>query len=153
MKQKPDQRAARAVIDTNVLISALIFKTGRMAGIREAWGGSWCTPLVSRATTQELIRVLKYPKFQLSGAQQREVLAEYLPHCETLALPRSRLPLPRCRDRDDEPFLLLAAAGKADLLITGDKDLLVVKGDLPFEIITPAVFLERLTAWRLACAR
>ncbi len=138
MKQKPGSRAVRVVIDTNVLVSALICKAGRTAGIRAAWERGLCKPLVSRATIQELIRVLQYPKFDLSKEPQAEVLAEYLPHCETLALPKSRMPLPKCRDRDDEPFLLLAAAGKVEVLITGDKDLLAVTGDLPFEILPPA---------------
>lgn len=146
MKHKSSGRAVRVVIDTNVLVSALIFKAGRIAGIREAWERGICTPLVSRATTRELMRVLQYPKFELSQTAQGELLAAYLPYCETLALPKTRLRLPRCRDHDDEPFLLLAAAGKADVLVSGDKDLLAVKGNLPFAILPPAEFLEHLAA-------
>jgi uncharacterized protein len=56
----------RAVLDTNVLVSALVFRQGIMATLREAWQAQRLTPLVSRVTATELIRVLAYPKFRLT---------------------------------------------------------------------------------------
>jgi predicted nucleic acid-binding protein len=56
----------RVVLDTNVVVSALVFGTGRLAEMRIAWQGERLLPLVSKATVEELLRVLAYPKFQLT---------------------------------------------------------------------------------------
>lgn len=132
------------VIDTNVLLSTLVFKSGAMAAIKEAWQRGECVPVVSRATTEELLAVLRYPKFELERPQQEEMLVAYLPYCETLPEPKTRIKLPRCRDADDQVFLLLAVAGKMDALVTGDKDLVAIRGHTPCEILTPSEFLMRL---------
>ena len=114
----------RIVLDTNIVLSALVFAQGRLAPLREAWQQARCQPLVSSVTAAELIRTLKYPKFKLSDDDQQELLADYLPYCVTVRMP-ARLPkTPLCRDPSDIPFLQLAIAGKADHLVTGDKDLL-----------------------------
>ena len=142
-KSQPAQRL-RVVIDTNVLLSALVFKSGALSAIGRAWQAGECLPIVSRATTEELIAVLRYPKFQLDLQQQQDVLIAYLPHCETLPEPKTRIDLPSRRDQDDQIFLLLAVASKADALVTGDKDLLALSGTAPCEIVTPHAFLTRL---------
>jgi len=65
------------VIDTNLVLSALVFAQGRLSSLRHAWQGKYCHPLVSSATAAELIRVLAYPKFKLTAAEQQELLADY----------------------------------------------------------------------------
>ncbi len=135
------KKLPRVVIDTNVLISALIFKSGAIAAIRHAWQRGEIIPIVSRATAEEFMLALRYPKFALDAQGQETVLGEYLPHCDTLPDPKSKIKLPKCRDVDDQVFLLLAAASKADALITGDKDLLALAGAVPFEIVSPQTFL------------
>jgi putative PIN family toxin of toxin-antitoxin system len=134
----------RAVIDTNVLVSALVFRSGPPAKIRDAWLAGKIVPVVSRATTQELLRVLHYPKFALTEADRQTLLATYLPHCETLAEPRTRKRLPECRDPDDQPFLLLAVAAGVDALITGDEDLAHLAGVSGVKIVSPAALIQRL---------
>ncbi len=99
-------------------------------------------PLVSRATAAELTRVLGYPKFQLSSADRRELLAEYLPYCAVINVTR-RCKL-SCRDKNDQPFLDLAQSGKADLLVSGDRDLLALAGETRFVIETPAAYRVRI---------
>ena len=131
----------RVVIDTNVVLSALLFKSGAMAPIRDAIQRGACVPVVSRETAEELIRVLAYPKFELDTAQQQTILAEYLPHCETLPQPKTRAKLPKCRDEDNQPFLLLAAASGADVLVTVDKDLQARQRQVKFRILSPGEFL------------
>jgi uncharacterized protein len=102
------------VIDTNLVLSALVFAQGRLAPLRHAWQNGACIPLVSQATAAELIRVLAYPKFKLSAVEREELLADYLPHCRSVGIP-ARLPkLPQCRDANDQMFIELAAVGKAD---------------------------------------
>jgi putative PIN family toxin of toxin-antitoxin system len=132
------------VLDTNLVLSALVFASGRLALLRAAWQSGRCVPLASKLTTEELLRVLAYPKFKLSPSDREELLADYLPCCRTAAIP-ARLPtLPRCRDPNDQMFLELAAAGKADWLVSGDKDLLALAPEFGSRILTAEAFLGRL---------
>ena len=125
----------RVVIDTNILISALVFG-GNISKLRFAWQSGSFTPLVSKVTTTELIRVLAYPKFGLTPAEREDVLSDYLLFCETVAMPDILPVTPECRDQFDVPFLVLALVGEADYLVTGDRDLLVLKDDFSCQIVT-----------------
>ncbi|MFQ5518388.1 MAG: putative toxin-antitoxin system toxin component, PIN family, partial [Mariprofundus sp.] len=69
----------RLVFDTNSVVSALLFEQGRLAWLRLFWQQEEHRPLASRATIQELIRVLAYPKFKLGEQQIQALLADYLP--------------------------------------------------------------------------
>ena len=144
MATRSRPRPLRVVIDTNVLLSTLVFKSGAMVAIKQACQSGECVPVISRATAEELLTVLRYPKLELDPEQQNAVLVEYLPYCEPQAEPKTRIKLPPCRDEGDQAFLLLAAASKADVLATGDKDVLALSGAVPFEILTPREFLRRL---------
>ena len=117
------------VIDTNLVLSALIFGGTQTERLRRLWQSGVLRPLVSRETTAELIRALAYPKFKLTSAEQRELLADYLPYCDTIAMPNPAPQVPECRDPGDAPFLELVLAGGAEILVTGDQDLLTL-GDL-----------------------
>ena len=128
-------RAKRVVLDTNVVLSALLFAQGRLAPLRSAWRNPGLRPLVSAATTKELMRALSYPIFRLSAAEQQELLGDYLPYCETVRLPPDPPGTLECRDPFDIPFLQLAIVGKADYLVTGDKDLLILADTSPCPII------------------
>jgi putative PIN family toxin of toxin-antitoxin system len=56
------------------------------------------------------------------------------------------LPAPVCRDPDDDLVLATALAGQADVIITGDKDLLVLKKHQGIRILSPRQFMELLAA-------
>lgn len=140
----PDH-AQRVVLDTNVVISALVFGGGAPARARRLWQARICTPLVSAATVRELVRVLAYPKFRLDAAGQEELLADYLPYAKVVRIPEPAPRAPACRDPFDLPFLHLAIAGKADVLVSGDRDLLALVGRTEFRILTPDVFLQSQT--------
>jgi len=103
-------------------------------------------PLISRATAAELTRVLRYPKFGLSTDDARELLADYLPHCEVIE--RAGKCAVVCRDANDQAFLDLAQSGRADLLVSGDQDLLVLAGLTTFLIETPEAYRRRISEWR-----
>ena len=118
--------AVRVVLDTNVVLSALVFGGGQAGQLRRAWQAGAFVPLVSAVTVQELVRVLAYPKFALSRAEQDELLADFLPYAQTVRMPQSPPLVPECRDPLDVPFLQLAVAGQAQRLVSGDKDLLVL---------------------------
>jgi putative PIN family toxin of toxin-antitoxin system len=136
----------RVVFDTTTVVSALLFRNGRLAWLRQHWRESGCVPLISRATAAELTRVLRYPKFGLSADDGRELLAEYLPNCEVVE------PVERCasvcRDANDQAFLDLAHSGRADLLISGDQDLLTLAGQTTFLIETPELYRRRIYEMR-----
>ena len=118
--------AVRVVLDTNVVLSALVFRGGAAGQVRLAWQRGLVLPLASTATVQELVRVLAYPKFRLSPAEQDELLADYLPYAETVRIPQPLPSVPDCRDVLDLPFMHLAVAGKAPYLVSGDRDLLAI---------------------------
>ncbi|MCM8625075.1 putative toxin-antitoxin system toxin component, PIN family [Accumulibacter sp.] len=138
--------ALRVVLDTNVVLSALVFVNGRVAPLRSAWQSALFVPLVSNATMSELMRSLAYPRFRLTTVEQRELLADYLPYCAAVRVPARPPKFPSCRDPADVRFLELAATGKADFLVTGDRDLLSLELELPCPIVTPGAFLASLAA-------
>jgi putative PIN family toxin of toxin-antitoxin system len=137
-----DQPAHRVVFDTNVVLSALLFSTGRLAWLRLHWQDGSAVPLISPATARELTRVLAYPKFRLSEQYRIELLALYIPYCESLD-PVDKCPI-ECRDSKDQPLLDLAQSGVADSLVTGDEDLLVLAGKPAFLIETPDAYRQRV---------
>ena len=134
----------RVVLDTNIVLSALVFTQGRLAPLRRAWQQGQCRPLASSDTVAELVRALAYPKFRLSPGEQQELLADYLPYCIAVPPPAKPPRVPVCRDPGDVPFLQLAVAGKADYLVTGDRDLLALAGRFARPIVTAGQFLNVL---------
>jgi len=134
----------RVVLDTNVIVSALVFGKGTTARLRQLWQSGSCLPLVSTPTVDELVRVLAYPKFKLHADESEELLADYLPYTEVVRIPQPPPAVPPCRDAFDLPFLQLAAAGAADVLVTGDADLLALAKRTAFAILTPDALVQRL---------
>ncbi len=118
----------RVVLDTNVVLSALLFSGGPAARVRAGWQAARFVPLASTATAQELVRVLGYPKFRLAADEQDELLADFMPWVEVVGIPDPPPAAPRCRDPLDLPFLHLAIAGRARALVSGDRDLLALAG-------------------------
>lgn len=116
----------RVVLDTNVVLSALVFG-GCLAGrLRMAWQNQEVLPLVNTETAQELMRVLAYPKFRLPAPDQQQLLADYLPYTQTVTMPALMPPVPKCRDPYDLMFMRLAVVGQARVLVSCDKDLLAL---------------------------
>lgn len=126
----------RVVLDTNIVLSALVFSSGRLAWIRRAWKSQQLLPLVCRETVNELLRVLAYPKFRLSSYEQQDMLGDFLSYAEVVALPAPWPVLPVCRDQQDQVFLALAAVAQADALVTGDADILALRDVFPVRILT-----------------
>jgi putative PIN family toxin of toxin-antitoxin system len=130
----------RAVLDSNVAISTLLFTGGWLAWMRPAWQQGRFLPLAGRETLDELLRVLGYPKFGLDADEIIVLLGDYVPWVEVLTMievPGRDLVAP---DPDDQKFLDLAAAGSARYLVTGDAGLLTVPSSGPLEIVTPEAF-------------
>jgi putative PIN family toxin of toxin-antitoxin system len=131
----------RVVLDTNVVVSALLF-TGISSKLVPLWQNDLITLLVSRGILEEYLRVLSYPKFKLSEGDIKGLIQEeLLPYVEVVK-PGRRL---RVVDRDpsDDKFVECAVAGKAGVIISGDKDLLSIGRYQKILIQSPAQFLEQ----------
>ncbi len=128
----------RVVLDTNVVVSALLFERGRLSWLRPSWMAGDFRPLVSHATAAELLRVLSYPKFHLTDQEIEALLGDFLPFSEPVDVTEVTKTLPPVRDHDDRIFLQLAEAGKAEFQVTGDQDLLTVPAPGDYRIISPS---------------
>ena len=140
----PGEVIRRVVLDTNVVVSALLFEHGRLSWLRPAWMAGDFRPLVSHATAAELLRVLSYPKFHLADQEIEALLGDVLPFSEPVEVPveveEETAAFPRLPDPDDRIFLQLAGAGTAEFLVTGDQDLLAISTPGDYRIISPAEF-------------
>ncbi|HQQ88447.1 MAG TPA: putative toxin-antitoxin system toxin component, PIN family [Smithellaceae bacterium] len=130
MGTKETVKKPRIVLDTNCIVSALLFSKGSASWLADVWMHQRFIPLVSRETTTELMRVLSYPKFQLSQDEQEIILSDFLPYAEAVQVKNVPEKLPEIKDPNDLMFLKLAVAGKADALVSGDTHILAVKSQL-----------------------
>lgn len=130
----------KIVIDTNIFVSALLFENSlpfQVVKLAEKKG----TILFSETTLGELKQVLNRKKFdKYVTLQEREAFfLKLMMTGENVLIHRN---IKACRDEKDNKFLELAVNGKADFIITGDNDLLVLN---PFEnipIINPDIFIN-----------
>jgi putative PIN family toxin of toxin-antitoxin system len=130
----------RVALDTNVLISALLFE-GVASSLVPLWQKGTITVLLSREILDEYIRVLAYPKFQLSEGEIKGLIEEELLPFVQVIKPGTRIHVVK-RDPSDNKFLECAVAAKADVLISGDKELLSLRHYRQVRIQTPSRFLE-----------
>lgn len=137
----------RAAIDTNVLLSALLWGSAPHALLEHVRNGT-VTLISSPTLLAELARVLDRPKFDVvllsSNTSRAQTLAEVRLLAEVIDPPP--LAQPVCRDPDDDAVLALALAAQADVLISGDDDLLCLGSFESIPILTPAQALQRLLA-------
>ena len=136
--------APAVVLDTNVVLSALLFERGRLAPLRRAWQARRVEPLASRDSIAELIRALGYPKFRLAPEHRLELLGDYLPCCRTVDVPARVKGAPLCPDAGDQMFIDLLLTGRARWLVTGDRGLLRLSAEAGGRIVTPRDFLASL---------
>ena len=130
----------RAVVDTNVLVSALLFSGGRLSWLRPCWQSGQLVPVLAEPTARELLRVLTYPKFRLNSQDRERLLEDLLPWSESW---RGTIPvsLHRVRDPHDQVFLDLALAADTPVLVSGDADLLALQGTVSrLLILSPGDF-------------
>lgn len=130
------------VLDTNVLVSALLFR-GVPSRVLKLVHSGRVQLAVSAAMIDEYQRVLAYRKFGLSRDEVRAAMeTQVLPFCQMLVAAAHFADAAVCRDPDDDKFLLCALASNADALLTGDADLLAL-GPLwqRVQIVTAAQWL------------
>jgi putative PIN family toxin of toxin-antitoxin system len=137
------QKVVRVVIDTNVVVSALLF--GGIPGqLIPLWKTGTIKPLASAAVMDEYIRVMTYPKFKLSEDEIHYLLHfEILPYFDAITVGSSSYPIID-KDPSDDKFILCAVGGRASVIISGDRHLLAQKKYKKIEILTPERFLKTL---------
>jgi putative PIN family toxin of toxin-antitoxin system len=131
----------RIVLDTNVLVSAALKQKsmpGMAALMVERRGGL----LKSLATEQQLFEVVARPYFaSLIDPDTRVWLKELMGSAELVSITERII---ACRDPTDDKFLELAVSGHADLIVSGDADLLSLNPFRDIPIVTPATFVQRV---------
>jgi putative PIN family toxin of toxin-antitoxin system len=132
----------RAVVDVNVLISAVLAAKGSSAEILRASRDGQFELVVSELLLAELNRTLAYPKLRKRiSPEKAAAFANWVRDHGSLAEDPPNPPPVGSRDPDDD-YLLALAINRRAYLVTGDKDLLVLSDDLP--ILTPAQFATKL---------
>ena len=131
----------RFVLDNNILVSALLIKNSLPFQIIQKIENQGLI-LYSEATLLELNRVLNRKKFDkyFTVEEKQEFILKLIEMSELIEIKES---ITICRDSKDDKFLELAISGKADFIITGDQDLLVLNPFRNIEIITANEFLNR----------
>jgi len=133
------------VIDTGVLISALISRRGTTGAVLSALRNGRFTAIYSTELIVELIEVLERPIFR----EKYHILPEDVMSVINLIRLRGELVIPDkkielYRDPKDDKFLEAALEGRADCIVSGDADLLDMVSFVNIPILRPAQFMERI---------
>jgi hypothetical protein len=132
----------RAVLDSNVLISAILSPRGSPARLLLAWQTGGFDLVVSPALLAELARALGYPKLtRLVQPADAAEFVDWIARSAVLAADPESAPRIRSADPNDDYLLALAMAERA-ILVSGDAHLIVLGDRLP--VRTPADFLASL---------
>ena len=130
----------RVVIDTNVFISALLFR-GPFSRLVSFWQKGTVSVLLSSEVLKEYAKVLAYPKFKLTKKEIKGIIEqELLPYVIPVKVKKHLNII--AQDPEDNKFLELAKEGSADYILSGDKHLLELKDFRGIKIVTPAEFFD-----------
>lgn len=114
------------VLDTHIVFELLLWNSPKQAWLRTELEAGRAALLTRSDALAELRRVLGYPQLALHPEQQALVLERYQQQAALLPDDPPTLPLPRCRDGDDQKFLEIAWQGGARALLTRDQKLLKI---------------------------
>ena len=131
----------RAVLDVNVLISALLSKHGAPGRLVAAWLDGVFEIVVSEALLQELDRAFRYPKLRKLIAEEQAAAFIALLRAMAVAGVDAANPDRISQDPGDD-YLVALARASSSVLVTGDDDLLVLAPGLPIQ--SPVAFLASL---------
>ena len=130
----------RAVLDTNVVVSALLF-SGQTSRLVPLWQTKKFVPLLCKEMMDEYIRVLAYPKFRLTPKEVAVLLERQLIAFSHPVSVKNVVPIIR-EDPIDDIFLACALAGRAQFIVSGDKHLLTLKRYSQCRILSVDKFFE-----------
>lgn len=133
----------RAVLDTNLVISATLIQGGNEDRILRAWQRGVFELVLSPQILDELGRALFYEKLRKARwMSETEVVSLLRSLAQESLLVPGQVRVTVSRDPEDNKFLEAAIEGRAQYVVTGDKDLLDVRAYRDVQIITPATFLK-----------
>jgi putative PIN family toxin of toxin-antitoxin system len=136
----------RIVVDTNVLVSALLSKHSLPRRIFNLQQSGRFRIVISEAILSEYRRVLAYPDIQARHRFSQQGIEKYLSllrNASVVVTPSEQVTVVK-DDPDDNKFITCALAGNAEYLVSGDSDLLQIKTYQGIRILTPAAFLTFL---------
>jgi hypothetical protein len=135
----PKSKSLRIIIDTNLWISYILSK--KLDQLDELLFSNKCQLLFSLELMQEIEATIKKPKLQryFDETSLEEMLITFEPIIDLVSV-KSNVKV--CRDSKDDFLLALAKDGKADYLLTGDKDLLEIKSFGKTIILTISEFIK-----------
>lgn len=137
---KKEKKPLRVVLDTNILISTLLFR-GELSEIVGLWKSGRVLPVISKETFRELRDILEYPKFRLTKDEIRMIIEEeVLPFFEVVDVHDRMIGV--CSDPDDDKFLSCALAASVDFIVSGDRHLCSIGAYKTLRIITASEFLK-----------
>jgi uncharacterized protein len=135
----------RAVIDTNVLVSAFIKRQSAAGRELEQARGGRLIPLYSAAMLDEVLNVFSRPRMQRRYHISADDIAALFALLQAVGEPVIvQIQVQDCRDLKDNKFLEAALAGRAEWIISGDDDLHALHPWRGIEIVSPAQAVARL---------
>ncbi|QEL65174.1 flavin-dependent dehydrogenase [Oryzomicrobium terrae] len=164
---RTDPTPRRIVLDTNAVLDLFYYRPRALAQnkpprgpsiapLAEAIDSGALRPCADATTLDELARVLAYPEFALGPDEQAALHAAYAARVELIAPadPDTASGLPRCRDKDDQKFVELAARAGALWLVSRDKEVLRLNrrrlNPLPYRVLLPEELAALLAGEHLA---
>jgi putative PIN family toxin of toxin-antitoxin system len=135
-------KQGKVVLDTNVLVSALLF-SGSLSKLVDLWKQGRMLPVFSNDTFREFVKTLAYPKFLLTRTEIRKLIEEeivpYFAFTDVTTVINNV-----CPDPDDDKFLSCALSASAEFIVSGDKALQKIGQFKKIKIITPHKLLQIL---------
>lgn len=135
------EKIKSVVLDTNVLVSALLFR-GETSRLVDLWKKGRIIPVITQETFEEFKDVLTYQKFSLNEKEIKTIIEEeILPFFEVVEVQKKIRRI--CRDSEDDKFISCALSASAEFLISGDKDLCDLGKYKSVKIVKVSDFLKK----------
>jgi putative PIN family toxin of toxin-antitoxin system len=135
-------REIKVVADTNIVVSGLLFG-GTPGKLISLWKKKRIIPFTCKEMTDELLRVLAYPKFRLSEQEIEYMFyQEVMPYVEKVEIVHGEVIVQN--DPSDDIFIRCAMAAEVKIVISGDRHLLSLKSYKGIKIVPVSQFLKSL---------
>ncbi len=139
----------RVVLDTNIVVSRYIAPRGVVADALRLWEQRRFDVVVSPAILSEYERVLREPDLRSLHQMSEDEIARVISGFRAFSIQVD--PITRfaavCNDPDDDKFLECAVAGNANVIVSGDRNLLALGSYQGIHILPPASFLRLFGLW------